>query len=346
MEDTGGGADIADLVPERMERIVDHPAALPQRDLHSVRPAEVRAGPGRIEWRWGPPLGVPGAPASDCLFNFLKLADADGVDPFVQYAAIHGVLGLTATGLPGTFDSGPTPIDSDNPEWHFEPVTLWKAYAQSAKKILVLAMAFRAAGDHWVDEIVTLKAAGFKEPDPRDQEVMQAELEHEILLLNPGKDPFHIGSMPTLSEHLHMYGACSSAEEQRKHLMFRLHLRWLGLANIVPDVEWSIGPPKLVLHLNDQYSFSVGADRPRAYWPRNTLFSVLAAELVGTICSDRYVGQCRQCLALLPSQRKVRTDQPIYCASCRLEVRKSAARNSMRKKYARDKAAGAARIDT
>src|SRR4051794_24565703 len=112
----GRGVDvIVDEICLRRGEAIDIPAIFPQKDLHSVAPEQVRGGPARIEWRQGHPRGKPGAPASDCLFNFLRLADAHEPDEFVQFAATHGVLGLTEKGFPGSYDGTDPPVVPDDP---------------------------------------------------------------------------------------------------------------------------------------------------------------------------------------------------------------------------------------
>src|SRR5215217_909862 len=119
-------------------------AVLPRRDLISVRPDEVRLGSDRIEWKpnvlfqW-----QPGAPASDCLFNFLALADADDPAAFVQFARGHGVLGLTEDAVPAAFAERDYPRVTDDPEWRFERIADWKAHARNARTLMLLADAVK-----------------------------------------------------------------------------------------------------------------------------------------------------------------------------------------------------------
>jgi len=330
----GRGFEIAELNGVRRVGAFDIPTALPQRDVYSMKPAVVRAGPNRIEWRhWPDEAWEQGAPASDCLFNFLKLAHADDVEEFVRFASIHGVLGLTETGLPETFhDTKDVLTVPGEWEWHFESATLWKVYAQSAKSILVLAMALR--DENWVDQGATLEAAGLGP----EHLVPREEIAHELSLLRQGADFEDLPHPWWTIGSTHPYEV-SSVLEQSSSLMLRLYTKWLGLAKIVPSVEWSTGPAKLVLSLNRQFPFRLGNDfRRPSHLPENTLFSVIAAELTAIICSDRSVGRCTRCNALHPSRIKVRTDQPNYCDPCRLAVRRATNRDAARRRYARQKA--------
>jgi hypothetical protein len=347
----GQGLDIAELAVSRKASVIDLPAVLPQRDLYSGRPAAVRAGPDRIEWSWGEAKGLPGAPGSECLFNFLKLADSDDLVDFVRYANVHGVLGLTVKGLPGTFGGENPPTVSGEPAWNWEPVNLWKAYAQNAKMLLILTMALRA--DKRIDPIEVLENAGFAREDlylgeeagPPFKRVYERD-ERDfrpggVSILLGENDMAVFAPVPGLT-NISLIHTAKNVASQRRALMVWLEHHWLGLADIVPTVEWSSGPARLVLRLSRTApKFSV--ERATfCYWPLNTLFSVLAAELTGIICSDRYVAQCRRCLALHPSRIKVRTDQPNYCDHCRLEVRRATNRNAARKRYQRQKAERAA----
>jgi hypothetical protein len=291
---------------------------------------------------------MPGAPASDCLFNFLKLTDSDDPEDFARYAAVHGVLGLTEHGLPATFAEKDPPLVPGDPLWHFELVSLWRAYAQNAKMLLVLTMALRQ--NERIDPIEVLGNAGVEPKDlrfggqiPPPARFFELD-ERDYYRVSGGawpeeKDhPFFI-PVPWLTDITFIYTG-KDVESQRRALMLWLEHHWLGLANIAPAVEWSSEPARLVLKLGHRpLKIEASGDTQEFFhWPANTLFSVLAAELTGIICSDRYVAQCHRCLALHPSRIKVRTDQPNYCDSCRLEVRRATNRNAARKRYARQKA--------
>jgi hypothetical protein len=345
------GIDLGDVGGLRRPSVVDIPAILTQQGLYSVRPPEVRPGPGRIEWRWGD--FEVGAPASDCLFNFLRLTDTDDLNEFVRYAAVHGVLGLTKKGLPGTYDASDAPAVSNDPAWRFESLNTWKAYAQNAKMILILTAALRRGAI--IDPIAVLQEAGFTRESLRTEVELGSDttrsyplskranrILRELLPSFPsfsiGEGTAFFGDVPGLT-NISLINSAKDVETQRQALMIWLEHHWLALANIAPIVEWSIGPPRLVLKLSHRSPPAKFENRSRfTLWPANTLFSVLAAELTGTICSDRYVAQCSHCLALHPSLIKVRTDQPHYCQSCRAEVRKKTNRTAQRKRYARQKA--------
>jgi hypothetical protein len=366
MDSGSWGFDVVELAEARKRSTVDLPAVLPQRDLYSVRPPEVRPGPDRIEWRWQPLRGLPGAPASVCLFNFLKLADSDGPEDFARYAAVHGVLNLSENGLPSTFTEEGAPFVPGQRLWRFEPVNLWKAYAQDAKMLLVLAMALRESMP--IDPIQVLENAGFAREDFRlgDQTIPMTgsfgwlELDERDVFREPIADQV---SKAVYGAHLQVPGLtnitliylANDLATQRRMLTLWLESHWLGLANIAPTVKWSSEPAHLILGVGHRRVIHIspgtlGTQAGPIYLPANTLFSVLAAELTGIICSDRYVAQCHRCLTLHPSRIKVRTDQPNYCDSCRVEVRRATNRNAARKRYERQKAervqAGDTQVDT
>lgn len=324
----------------------DIPTSLPRRQILSVRPEQVRARPGRIEWHieWHRGRGwhwLPGASASDCLFNFVRLADATSPEEFAHFAAVHGVLGIDEAGMPGVSTGKPPQLVPGDDTWFFERVSLWKAYAQGAKILLLLAEALR--GDKQIDVSTVLQAAHIDENDLLTVD----DIDREMHWLDAQADTrWHPGvpaPVPIDVFHALIDGA-QSLQQQRKHLAFLVQMKWIGVAGIQPVIDWSGRLATLELRLSQTWNSQPG--RGNFDWPMNSLFSVLAVELAGIICSDQFVAICSTCGRLLPSKRKVREDQPRYCEDCGLQKRRATNRNAGRKRYAREKAEQAARHDT
>jgi hypothetical protein len=329
------------IIPTRL------PAVLSLKDVNSVSPDTVRTSQDRIEWTISNQGWVPGASASDCLWNFIKLADAEGESDFVEYAARHGVLGLTSDATPGVASGSHTQVVDGDPTWHWEPIEAWRAWAIAAKSAVLLASALKTA-DTLIEPRKVLEGGGIQVRRiddtlsiPQQMPYVTEYPDRSTGLTNYAEmvlfelDPFQLVHKLELHglELFHEPRPVPTLELQRSRLAGWLGQIWLKYAAISPMVDWFDGPPRLTLGLSDMGS-------PRMYqssWPTNSLFSVLAASIVGVVCSDDHVGQCDRCGSLYPSERKVRTGQPNYCMVCRAAVRRATNRTSAMKRRAKER---------
>jgi hypothetical protein len=316
-------------------------AVLLRRDLISERPGEVRLGPDRIEWRATEFDWQPGARGSDCLSNFTALANSDDPDDFVEFAKGHGVLGLTEDAIPAASRESDCPRVEGDPEWRFERIADWKAYARNASKLMTLAGELKHG--RLIDPIRLMKLMNLSEAE------WLAALQR---LGTRVADTAYGRTLETLEEtgFLVAMRDAPNVQHQRRLVADWLESVWLSRAIIYPAIEWGklswqeereadlrrkSSKDDVIARLSLKSRPSGRLDR--VWWPENMLFDVLTAELVTFICSDRRVTPCERCGRIYEPKR-VRTDQANYCFSCRPKVRRATNRNSARARYERQKA--------
>jgi hypothetical protein len=314
---------------------IDLVAVLPRRELVSARPGEVRLGPDRIEWSADCFQWQPGAPANDCLYDFVALADADDPDEFMQFAQGHGVLGLTEDAVPAASAESDCPRVADDPRWRFERIADWRAYARNARMLMILADALKRGRLIDPVRVMNLSEAEWLTARQRGG-VRVAETAYGRTLQSLEAT----GLLVSMSD-------ARNVQHQRRLLADWLEFVWLDRAMIFPAMEWGKyqwqserpahltwrpGKDDLIGRLSLKSRASGHMDR--AWWPENMLFDVLTAELVNFICSDRRVTRCDRCGRVYEPKR-IRTDQANYCIPCRLKVRRETNRKSARSRYER-----------
>jgi hypothetical protein len=313
-------------------------AVLPRRDLFSVRPGEVRLGPERIEWKSSEFDWHPAARSGDCLSNFIALANSDDPDDVVQFARGHGVLGLTADAIPAASQDSDCPRVASDPEWRFERIEDWRAYARNASLLITLADELKRG--RRIDPVGLMNLSDAEWLTARQRLGTHVANTAHGRTLQPLEGT---GLLVSMSD-------APDVQEQRRLLTDWLEFVWLDCSNVYPAIEWgkhhwqgecrshqTRGPRK-----NDSIARLIlkpraSGDLRRGLWPENMLFDVLTAELVGLICSDRRVTPCDHCGRIYEPKR-VRTDQANYCFSCRPKVRRATNRKSARARYEQQKA--------
>ncbi|MDP9359196.1 MAG: hypothetical protein M3R02_28715 [Chloroflexota bacterium] len=316
----------------------------PLRGVRLAVPTEIRVREGRLEWRIDPDW-QEGAPADQCLWAFLRLADDKGDAGVVAFARRYGVLGIGADGKPGTAGGGfPPTIDGGESAWFSEPLQSWRAHARNAKAVLTLAMELRRG--HLIDPRRVLKEAGFD----------------RVTFDYPVEPPYFEGDPPTATPYLRTLQLLEpkvfvnnmdphagqkgrmpkSLDDQRGWLASYIGLVWLRNAAISPHVVWEGQAARMTLGLSEGRSLGY-----LSAWPPNTLFSVLTAQLAGVVCSGERLGRCDGCGQIYKGEQRPRADQPHYCGTmCRDEAVKRTKRESAARRRAQQKTAPSAGTDS
>jgi len=320
-------------------------------------PTHVRAGTARIEWGVARDaddnLWANGAPAAECLWEFVRLAGSSDTDNFVRYASRYGVLGLTRDAIPGTADGVRARAIEGEVSWFWEPVEAWRAWAIHAKATLALASALQA-GD-LIDPFQVLLAVGIDAGEPDDIAFAAEIAQRNAPDFEPGPDetmaywemvnstlsPWWLARF--LSDPLEEFGG-DTVGTQRQAIAIMLTSLWLEYSRLTPQVQWGDGPPQVTL---TSHRSVIVMDVPDRFgWPYGSLFPILASELVAVITDQTPIATCARCRTLRPTQIRVRPDRLVYCTSCRREVELETKRASERKRYQAKKATADSQDDS
>jgi hypothetical protein len=317
-------------------------------------PHEVQVFNGYLEWKpfrntdevpgkdWtqqriGDAFGVPGRTDLDCLWHFIRLADAHSEEEFARFARKHGVLYLAPHGIPGS--SPPRRIDPEAPvplstlgttdlvgkfrpfdlreRWHQEAIEVWRAWALHAKLVLVFGIALRDDDRiapqsflhrHGIDSGPDLPHVQFEE----DSIYVERTDRGELQLSEYGFTLFWRLSPTRLIRDLE---ECDSVVTQRKCLAWYLDHQWLHFTDLTLRIEWIGSRPQIQI------------DRPitKRDWLSGVhwCFPVLAGQLVATILSDRRVNFCVNCGMPYPCERRRLGGR---CPECRESARRATKR--------------------
>ncbi len=334
--------------------LVENPLAVRVQHV----PYALRLSPGHIEWTLGdlasneprhgwhsgwradgchPPKFAP-VPEDVCLMAFMRLADEQDEGQFLQFAQRYGVLGLChaqneesrqINGVqfwvgdegsnlqewyPGIRDGSlPPTIEPENVDapdarikWYREPIAGWKAYARQARAVVQIAFTLqqgqRAGTEGW--------QCFYEDKDA-----------HRL--------------------------AYENLEGQRGVLAHMVSRRWIENAGISLQLHsYSDGVPRLSLETGGFYGPRV--KRPKVEdqniyrqdglalgWPRHSLFSTLALQLIAVVYANDRLVQCAQCSTIFPRQGKHRYCSKVCAdAAHREDKRISAAKSRAAKKGA------------
>jgi len=270
----------------------------------------------------------------------------------VAFARSYGVLGLLPDGRPGI--AATDPHSSDFPPhhgegadaWFREPLAGWRAYADHALAIVVLAAALRR-GER-IDPYTTLLAAGF------DRRYLRLQIDDDHPLTDDDRLAYgRLGtfSLPELVENLKRVGSedwategypvGGQAAQQRVYFGHYVGKTWLKHGSLSPDISWQQGPARLTLaRSNPWLSSNLSA------WPEDSLFSVLAIQIASEVCADHGLVVCEDCGALLRKERSPRPDQPLRCSECAEAIHRKQKTDAARRRRARERATRATPIAT
>ena len=168
----------------------------------------------------------PGAPASDCLFNFVALADADDPDDVRPICPGHGVLGLTEDAFPAAWAESDCPRVADDPEWRFERIADWRAHARNARTLMLLANAVKRGR-----RIDPVSVMGLSEAEWAAA-IQRAGSTWRIPPMGAGCRPLRQRGL------LVAMSVAPDVQEQRRLMTDWLEFAWLDRAMIFPTIEW------------------------------------------------------------------------------------------------------------
>ncbi|MGI8688667.1 MAG: hypothetical protein ACR2M3_08815 [Thermomicrobiales bacterium] len=332
-------------------------------------PHALRLSPGHIEWTLGDashhgwrggwradgyhPPNPALVPEDVCLTAFMRLADEQDEGQFLQFAQRYGVLGLCPTQneesrkingvqfraggernelqewYPGIRDGSLPPraiIEPENVDapdawmqWYREPIAGWRAYARQARAVMQIAFTVRdgqrAGREEWQCFYEDKDAHRFADADLEGQRGVLAHMVSRRWIENAG-----------VSLQLHSYND--------------------GIPRLSLETGGFYGPRAARAKVEEQNIYK--QDGLALGWPRHSLFSTLALQLMAVVCANDRLVRCAGCGMIFPYQGKQRprTDQPHYCSTAcqdeasREDKREYAARQRAKKKE-EAKAAGA-----
>jgi hypothetical protein len=85
----------------------------------------------------------------------------------------------------------------------------------------------------------------------------------------------------------------------------------------VPVFRWADAGPVVTLALGGQDAVYVPRHSMLNYWPENSLYPALVAQLLAVLLAGDPLGACSRCGRLHEREKKARSDQPAYCDRCR-----------------------------
>ncbi len=295
-----------------------------------------------LEWRFPTPSEEGefllngwriGAPIQDSLWNFVRLEDSDD-NAVLSFAQKYGVLGPCKHKQPGVHD-GCIPLwfiykDQPDQRWYFEQISTWRRQIKMIRSCLAIANALNNDQETRVGDWLTFLARHIFDDhcDRMLSEAVKVTSSHVL-----GKYLDLVGAIYEQIEEIGdqtFMGSAAGISKARESFRSNLekwlvlidqrslladHLTyWMDIASLTPTMIWTngIGRPKVGMNLAGSAGVppAIGS-----FWPPNSLYTVLIAQLASVLTSQHGVAYCDSCHNPYEPKR-LRSDRPNYCTNC------------------------------